>query len=220
MEPLSVIASVVGTADVTFRLCRFLRRTIRGLRDVDKDVIQILDQVENLSLVNQSIREITGAPDFAPKLRGSFADQNFLTRQWTELWRNTEKVSLEAQRVLKDLEKLLRHILGANFQIELDVADEAGDPEPLEQKVCDKAYLQRSYTSTKPWVLFSKGFPFRIPAKTPGFWQQQIHPIANSSKERLQVSGTSGSAATACKQSKLFESVFEPNQHVCVYCPF
>ena len=135
MDPVSLIASVFGTADVTFRLSRFLRRTIRGSRDVDEDIVRILDQVESLSLINRNIKEIISAPDFAPKPPGSFAGHNSLTQKWTELWRNTEKVSLEAQRLLKELEKLLRYILGENEEVESDLAEEAAETGPLDQKV-------------------------------------------------------------------------------------
>ncbi|KAI4259947.1 MAG: hypothetical protein L6R42_004297 [Xanthoria sp. 1 TBL-2021] len=107
MDPLSITAATIGIADVSFRLSRFLTRTIRGVRDVDSDLDHLLGQVNNLISINNGIKTFTCAPDFEQTLRRSFRDTGPLAEPWEQLWRDTARVSTETERLLKRLEHLL-----------------------------------------------------------------------------------------------------------------
>lgn len=164
MEPLSVVASVVSIADITFRLGRFLKRTFDGARDVDQDLVQILAQVEQLGAINTNIKQILVVPNFAAKLRGSFTDQNPLATEWIELWSNTEKITFDVRRLLERLETLLRAILGVDPRAESDLADEAGETKSLEQTVGDSILIIRLYKSVNAYLSFPENLTLSIPS--------------------------------------------------------
>ncbi|KAL8658742.1 MAG: hypothetical protein Q9226_000813 [Calogaya cf. arnoldii] len=112
MDPLSITAATVGIADVSFRLSRFLTRTIRGVRDVDSELDNLLGQVNNLISINNGIKTFTCASDFEQTLRRSFRGTGPLAEPWEQLWRDTARVSTETERLLKHLEHLLHAIQG------------------------------------------------------------------------------------------------------------
>ena len=114
MDPLSITAATIGIADVSFRLTRFLTRTIRGVRTVDSDLNHLLGQVNNLISINNGIKAFTCAPDFEQTLRRSFRDTGPLAEPWEQLWRDTARVSTETERLLKHLEQLLYAIQGVS----------------------------------------------------------------------------------------------------------
>ncbi|KAL8993142.1 MAG: hypothetical protein Q9169_006574 [Polycauliona sp. 2 TL-2023] len=112
MDPLSITAATVGIADVSFRLSRFLTRTIRGAHDVDSELGHLLDQVNNLISINNGIKAFTCAHDFEQILRRSFRDTGPLAEPWEQLWRDTVRISTETERLLKHLEDLLHAVQG------------------------------------------------------------------------------------------------------------
>ena len=125
MDPLSIIAATVGTADVSFRLGRFLKRTVEGAREVDQDLLHLLSQVENLSSINNGITSITCASDFAETFRRSFRDTGSLAKPWEDLWRDTIRISKEITRLLEKLETVLKNIQG------VDAADGSSMDSPI-----------------------------------------------------------------------------------------
>ena len=126
MDPLSMTAATVGIADVAFRVGRFLTRTIEGSRNVDSDLRHLLSQVENLVSINNGIKNITTAPDFEQTFRRSFRGTSLLAkpREWEQLWRDTERISVEITRLLENLERLLKVIQG--FGVDA-VGDDSSD---------------------------------------------------------------------------------------------
>ncbi|KAL8731007.1 MAG: hypothetical protein Q9166_003658 [cf. Caloplaca sp. 2 TL-2023] len=117
MDPLSATAATLGIADVTFRLSRFLRRTIKSARDVDSDLQRLLDQVDNLVSINNGIKAFTCAPDFEQTLRRSFKDTGPLAEPWLQLWHDTTRVSNETERLLLRLEDVLKVIQGEKPEV-------------------------------------------------------------------------------------------------------
>lgn len=118
MDPLSIAAATIGTADVAFRLGRFIKTTIQGTKTVDKELRELLSQVENLRVVSTGIASITQAHDFDQTLRRSFTDVN--SQEWEQLWRETGSISKEAGRILEHLESVLKDIHRADSDLSED----------------------------------------------------------------------------------------------------
>lgn len=127
MDPVSIVAATAGLADVSFRLSRFLKRTVDGAREVDQDLLHLLSQVENLNSINNGITSITCAFDFAQTFRRSFRDTGSLAKPWEDLWRDTTRISKESTRLLVKLQTVLKEIQG------VDTADGSLMDEPAEK---------------------------------------------------------------------------------------
>ena len=112
MDPVSIAASAVGTADVTFRLVRFLTRTLKGARDVNKDLRSLLSQMKCLNSINGCIHNITCVPDFEETLLKSFHNAGSLSTAWEQLWFDTNRILKETKRNLERLEELMNCIQG------------------------------------------------------------------------------------------------------------
>ena len=146
MDPLSVVAATVGTADVAFRLGRFLKRTIQAARNDDRDLSNLLRQVETLSSISNGITSITVAHDFEQTLRRSFKDTGSLAKPWEQLWHDTERISNETKRLLERLEALLKYIQGDDRDAAEDNAtDEASEQSPQVGSVTVQVFLIHSY---------------------------------------------------------------------------
>lgn len=129
MDPLSIIASTVGIAAVAFRLGSFLKRTIEAVRNDDRDLLNLLSQVETLSSIITGITSITCAQDFEQTLRRSFEDTGSLAKPWEQLWHDTERISKETKTLLERLEALLKYIHGDDR----DASENASTDEASEQ---------------------------------------------------------------------------------------
>ena len=114
MDPVSIVAATVGTADVCFRISRFMKRTIECAGDVDQDLLHLLGQVDNLSSINNGITSITCGCDFAQTFHKSFRDNGSLAKPWENLWRDTTRISKETTRLLVKLEMVLKEIQGVD----------------------------------------------------------------------------------------------------------
>ena len=131
MDPLSIIAATVGTADVAFRLGRFLKRTIQGARNDERDLLNLLNQVETLSSITNGITSITCAHGFEQTLRRSFRETGSLAKPWEQLWHDTERISKEIKRLLEKLEAVLKYIQGDDRDAaEGNSTDEASEQSP------------------------------------------------------------------------------------------
>ena len=138
MDPLSITAATISIADVAFRVRRFLTRTIEGSRNVDSDLRHLLGQVESLVSINNGIKSITAAPDFEQTFRRSFRGTSSLAKpwEWEQLWRDTERISVEITRLLENLERLLKAIQGFGVDTSEDL--KSGD------EIHDKSLQNRS----------------------------------------------------------------------------
>ncbi|KAL8784073.1 MAG: hypothetical protein Q9213_004200 [Squamulea squamosa] len=125
MDPISVTAATIGIADVAFRVGRSLSRLIKGARDVNNDLSQLLTQVDNLISINNSIKFFTCAPDFEQTLRRSFRNTGSIAEPWQQLWCDTARISEETKRLLKSLEDLLKVIRGNDSNIAAEEAAES-----------------------------------------------------------------------------------------------
>lgn len=135
MDPLSIAAATIGTADVTFRLSHFLKGIIEGARDVDRDLLNLLGQVESLASISKGITNITCAPDFEQTLRRSFRGTGSLERPWEQLWLDMKRISTETKRLLEKLEAVLKEIQGGNREADKDGAAEASEKRSEERSV-------------------------------------------------------------------------------------
>lgn len=126
MDPLSIAAATIGTADVAFRLGRFIKRTIQGAKIVDNELRELLSQVEKLRVVSTGIASITQAHDFDQTLRRSFTDAN--SQEWEQLWRETGRTSKEAGRILEHLESVLKDIHRVDSNLSEDDLEQVEAP--------------------------------------------------------------------------------------------
>ena len=147
MDPLSIVAATVGVADVSFRVGRFLKRTVKGAREVDQDLLHLRSQVEHLNSINNGITSITCAFDFAQTFRRSFRDTGSLAKPWEDLWRDTTRISEETTRLLLKLETVLKEIQG------VEATDEILTNKPTTKKPGESSV--RSIMSLRVYLLTS-----------------------------------------------------------------
>ena len=185
MDPISIVAATSGTADVTFRLGRFIKRTIEAAREVDRDLVHLLGQVENLSSINSGITSITCAFDFVQTFQSSFRDIGSLAKPWQDLWRDTTRISKENNRLLLKLETVLKEIQG------LDAANDNLAGRPVEKNLAvapvrSRMPLRWNLFAILAGILHMAGRrTWRSVPRAPTLCQQQDRKHSHTDKERF-----------------------------------
>lgn len=104
-EPLSIIASTLGVADVCFRLGTFVKQAIEGSQKVDEDLEALSQEIAALSTVNNLIK-------------GSFEADLTRSAKTTDeatianLWQATSTTLGDCREILDKLDGLVTKIFG------------------------------------------------------------------------------------------------------------
>lgn len=106
-DPFSIVAGVISCADVAFRLTIFIKQVKDGTETIDKDLDDILREIEALTSINESIKQIFER-DFQREKDESEVEKETSTHVWKEI----VVVLEDCRKTLVDFDALLTKIMG------------------------------------------------------------------------------------------------------------
>ena len=105
-DPFSIIAGTLGVIDVCYRFGRYLKNVQAGAAQIELEIGSLLREIGALQAVNETIK------DSYQDLRNSFSPDEAQSKLIETLWRNIATNLQDCQRLVKELEELVKNIIG------------------------------------------------------------------------------------------------------------
>ena len=105
-DPLSIVAGTVGLADVCARTIKFLKDAQKGLREIDRDIESLREEISSLQTANHVVASTY------EKITTSWQQDTDLQQNLSAHWRATNDTLSGCQNIVEQLETLLKSIVG------------------------------------------------------------------------------------------------------------
>lgn len=106
-DPFSIVAGALSIADVSTRLIKFLKDVKEGVETIDRELDDILHEIESLKTVNDSIKHV-----FERELEHDIEESDVAKEASTNAWREIATVLKNCEKTLLDFDALLVKIFG------------------------------------------------------------------------------------------------------------
>ena len=106
-DPFSIIAGVISVADVSFRLTVFIKQLKDGADTIDKDLDDILREIDALHSINESIKCV-----FERDFDGDDEESDTAKEASMNVWKEIAVVLEDCRMTLVDFDSLLAKIFG------------------------------------------------------------------------------------------------------------